>query len=295
MRLHLGWTIMVGLSLGACSSRGAGPVVAAPTEPAAVGPSSAEPLVIGETFTIDSHVLGEARRINVFVPSAYGVRFESPLPVLYMPDGGLDEDFLHVAGLVQVSVSNGTMRPFVLVGIENTERRRDLTGPTASAEDRAIAPVVGGSAAFRRFIKDELMPAVKRRYETTDETAIVGESLAGLFVMETFFLEPELFASYIALDPSLWWADEGLVKSADTRLAARPPHGKSVFLASSNEPTLAEPVSRLAATLAAHDHAGFSARHEHFPDESHATVYHPAALRALRALFAPPPDPAPSR
>ncbi len=48
------------------------------------------------------------------------------LTVLYMPDGGMDEDFLHVAGLVQVSTGNGTMRPFLLVGIENTERRRNL-------------------------------------------------------------------------------------------------------------------------------------------------------------------------
>ncbi len=67
------------------------------------------------------------------------------VPVLYMPDGGIAEDFLHVAGLVQVSVGNGTMRPFLLVGIENTERRRDMTGPTDNAEDKKIAPRVGGS------------------------------------------------------------------------------------------------------------------------------------------------------
>jgi predicted alpha/beta superfamily hydrolase len=82
-------------------------------------------------------------------------------PVLYMPDGGIEEDFLHVAGLVQVSVGNGTMRPFILVGIENTARRRDLTGPTTRAEDKKIAPKVGGSAAFRQFIREELMPTVK--------------------------------------------------------------------------------------------------------------------------------------
>ena len=96
--------------------------------------SQAAPLVIGETFTIDSKILGETRGINVYTPPV-----ESPevrLPVLYMPDGGMAEDFLHVAGLVQVSVGNGTMRPFLLVGIENTERRRDMTGPTENPEDK---------------------------------------------------------------------------------------------------------------------------------------------------------------
>ena len=63
-----------------------------------------------------------------------------------VPDGGVAEDFLHVAGLVQVSVGNGTMRPFLLVGIENTERRRDMTGPTENENDRKIAPRVGGCA-----------------------------------------------------------------------------------------------------------------------------------------------------
>jgi len=127
-----------------------------------------------------------------------------------MPDGGVAEDFIHVAGLVQVLTGNGTMRPFILVGIENTERRRDLSGPTDNAEDKKIAPRVGGSQPFRTFIRSELMPAVRARYRTTDETAIVGESLAGLFVVETCLKEPDLFNTYIAFDPSLWWNDGGL-------------------------------------------------------------------------------------
>jgi enterochelin esterase-like enzyme len=116
------------------------------------------PLAIGETFTLQSKVLNESRRINVYLPPGYVEATDKRFPVLYMPDGGLAEDFLHIAGLVQVSVGNSTMRPFVLVGIENTERRRDLTGPTQNEEDRKIAPRVGGSAAFRKFLRDELMP-----------------------------------------------------------------------------------------------------------------------------------------
>jgi predicted alpha/beta superfamily hydrolase len=179
--------------------------------------SQATSLAIGETFTLDSKALGETRRINVYLPPVYA---DSPivrLPVLYMPDGGIAEDFLHVAGLMQVSVGNGTMRPFILVGIENTKRRRDLTGPTNNADDKKIAPQVGGSAAFRRFIRSELMPAVKARYRTTPETAIIGESLAGLFIVETLFDDPDMFDTYIAFDPSLWWNDNGLVTAAAAR------------------------------------------------------------------------------
>ena len=56
--------------------------------------AKAVPLVIGETFAIDSKTLGETRRINVYILTSYGESHKEPLPVLYMPDGGLPEDFL---------------------------------------------------------------------------------------------------------------------------------------------------------------------------------------------------------
>ncbi|HEX7049967.1 MAG TPA: alpha/beta hydrolase-fold protein [Longimicrobiales bacterium] len=249
------------------------------------GPTDASPLVIGETFTIDSRVLGETRRINVYLPSGYSGTPEGPLPVLYMPDGGIREDFLHIAGLVQILVANGSMRPFLLVGIENTARRRDLTGPTENPEDRTIAPVVGGSAAFRNFIRSELMPAVEARYETTGETAIVGESLAGLFIVETFLLEPDLFDTYIAFDPSLWWNNGALVEHAAERIGAAA--GRSIYLASSSQPDIAELTRKLADIMAAHAPPDVRWHYEAMPEETHATIYHPAALRAFRLLFEP--------
>jgi len=244
------------------------------------------PLVIGETFTVSSKVLTETRRINVYLPPAYTESAGARLPVLYMPDGGIAEDFLHVAGLVQVSVGNGTMRPFLLVGIENTERRRDLTGPTENESDKKIAPRVGGSQAFRRFIREELMPQVKRRYRTTGETAVVGESLAGLFVVETLLLEPDLFDTYIAFDPSLWWNNQNLVAAAGERLRARPKLAQTLYLASSSEDR-GDATRRFADALAKHAPAGLRWRYERMPDEKHSTIYHPAALRAFREVFKP--------
>jgi len=258
------------------------PPVAAPTP--VVVPRS-DVLVIGTTFTIASRVLGETRRINVYAPPAAAEA--TALPVLYMPDGGMGEDFLHVAGLVQVSVGNGTMHPFLLVGIENTERRRDLTGPTQNARDREIAPRVGGSEAFRSFIREELMPEVRNRYRTTGETAIVGESLAGLFVVETFLLEPGLFDTSIAIDPSLWWNDGKLLAVAPQLLASGEHPPRTLYLASSSEEGLADATRRLAEVLETMMPAGVTVEFLHLPAETHATVYHPAALQAFRKVFAP--------
>jgi predicted alpha/beta superfamily hydrolase len=273
--------ILLAIALGACMLD------------ARAAASASQPLAIGETFTIDSKELGETRRINVYLPPGYAGT-DLRVPVLYMPDGGIAEDFLHVAGLVQVGAGNGTMRPFLLVGIENTERRRDMTGPTNNAEDRKIAPHVGGSAVFRKFIRDELMPEVKKRYRTTDETAIVGESLAGFFVVETFFLEPDLFDTYIAIDPSLWWNDRKLVDGAAASLYARPRNGKALFLASSSEfRGDVDATKTLADILRADASAGVRWHYEAMHGEKHATIYHPAALKAFRMMLAPVPAPAP--
>lgn len=245
-------------------------------------------ITIGNTFTLDSKVLGETRRINVYYPPTYTESATVKLPVLYMPDGGMAEDFLHVAGLVQVLVGNGTMRPFILVGIENTERRRDLTGPTANEKDKKIAPRVGGSAAFRRFIRQELMPQIRQRYRTTTETAIVGESLAGLFVIETLLQEPDLFDTYLAFDPSLWWNNKQLVKQASSFLQTYSGKTKTLYMATSSEPEIDTDGRQFAETLQATAKPTISWHYEPMPAETHSTIYHPAALKAFRYVFKPP-------
>lgn len=249
--------------------------------------AGATPLSIGQTFTLTSAVLGESRRINVYLPPAYADSATRRLPVLYMPDGGLAEDFLHVAGLVQVLTGNGTMRPFILVGIENTARRRDLTGPTTNAADQKIAPRVGGSAAFRQFIRTELMPAIRQRYRTTAETAIVGESLAGLFVVETLLLEPALFDTYVALDPSLWWNNGQLAAQADNRLRAYAGPAKTLYVAFSSDALDAVSTRHFAAALRHAARPSLTWHYQAMPAETHATLYHPAALRAFRIVFKP--------
>ncbi|RSK45051.1 alpha/beta hydrolase [Hymenobacter rigui] len=249
--------------------------------------AQAAPLSIGQTFTIDSKALGETRRINVYLPAGYAESTKTRVPVLYMPDGGMAEDFLHVAGLVQVSVGNATMRPFLLVGIENTERRRDMTGPTTNEKDKKIAPRVGGSAAFRRFIRTELMPEIKRRYRTTEETAVVGESLAGLFVVETLLLEPDLFTTYLAFDPSLWWNKQQLVQQAPNFLATYKGPPKTLFIATSNEPGIVTDAGSFVKALQAASNPAIQWQYEPMPQETHGTIYHPAALRAFRQVFRP--------
>jgi predicted alpha/beta superfamily hydrolase len=170
-----------------------------------------DPIPEHETFKIASNQVGEERVYKTSTDS---------LPVMYMADGGIiDEDFPHIANTLSELIIAKKIPPMILVGIANTQRRRDLSGPTEIAKDKEIAPIVGGSEKFRAFIKEELFPEINKRYRTTSEKSIIGESLSGLFVVETFFLTPEMFDNYIAFDPSLWWNNHYLVRTAKEHLA----------------------------------------------------------------------------
>ena len=96
----------------------------------------AEVLPKHETFTIASRAVGETRTIHVYTPPGYASAPDSRLPVLYMPDGAMDEDFPHVVNTIDSLIALHEIRPVIVVGIPNTERRRDLTGPTAAPRGR---------------------------------------------------------------------------------------------------------------------------------------------------------------
>lgn len=237
------------------------------------------------TFTLVSRMLGERRRFNVYTPAAYddGV---SALPVVYMPDGGMAEDFPHVVNTLDSLIGLGLVRPMLVVGIENTERRRDLTGPTRVARDSAIAPRVGGAAAFRAFLREELMPEIRRRYRVTDETTLVGESLAGLFVVETLFEDPALFRRYLAVDPSLWWDAEALARGAAARLGGLDLAGRSLYLTTAGIDGNVASTQLLVAALREAAPAGFTWAYDPRAGERHATIFRAtlpeAFLRVLR-------------
>ncbi len=266
------------LVLGGCAPR---PSLPAP----AAGQAATK-----ETFTVASRALGEVRTINVYLPPGYGAS-RRRFPVVYMPDGGLDEDFPHVTATIDSLIRLGRVAPVLVVGIPNTERRRDLTGPTTVAADSAIAPHVGGSAAFRRFLRDELLPEVRRRYRATDATTIVGESLAGLFIIETFLEEPALFRRYIALSPSLWWNDRALLRRAASAGAAlaRAGRGRVLFLSAANESIIAEGTAELARELGRAGRGGPAVHYVPRPDLTHATIYAAMAPTAFLAVLDPAP------
>ncbi|KAG9596269.1 hypothetical protein KCV01_g9594, partial [Aureobasidium melanogenum] len=249
---------------------------------------TAAPVVAHESFTLPSSHPAEARHINVYKPPGYDA-CKGRYPVLYMPDGGLEEDFPHVAEAVDKAIRKGEIQPLVVVGIENTQRRRDMTGPTQVASDREIAPQVGGSADFRDFIAKELVPAVEKRYRVNAHRGIIGESLAGLFSVETFLRQPDLFETVIAISPSLWWNDGRLLGEAPALLANGKGRTRRIYLTSADEDRIPADAAALSAILGKQPSDGLKSTYVPRPKEHHDTIYLASQTDALRWAYGPAP------
>jgi hypothetical protein len=264
--------------------------------PAAAQPAPV-PITIGETHTLASKSLAQDRTVNVYLPVGYATSAKT-YPVLYLIDGGLDQDFLHIAGTSALGAVWARSHDVIVVGIATRDRRRELTAPTQDAGLLKEFPTAGGSAAFRAFIRDEVMPMVAARYRTSGETGVIGESLAGLFIVETFLTEPDLFGAYAAISPSLWWDDERLAKASGALLAKPSARPHRLYLTIANEGReMQTGVERLTAALGASSltstRDGQSWCYAPRPDLTHATIYHSVSPEALQFLFPTSVEPDP--
>lgn len=243
-------------------------------------PTYNDPIPSHDNFTIESNLVDETRVINVWTPPNYEEGNDS-LPVLYMSDGGIKEDFPHIANTLSTLIENKSIPPIILVGIENTERGRDLTGFSEVEGDAKYCPLTDGAKNFRAFITDELFLEINKRYRVTDEKGLIGESLSGLFVMETFFLKPEAFDFYIAMDPSLWWNDHYLERNATNLLATFPNKKTRLWFAGSMQPDISPHTKSLAMTLKTDSLNQLTWKYSDEPGEKHNTIFRATKEKAL--------------
>ncbi|MGB5402968.1 MAG: alpha/beta hydrolase-fold protein [Robiginitalea sp.] len=196
-------------------------------------------IVVGMKDHIFSDILQEEREIWVHLPES--ARNESngtvKYPVLYLLDG--TGHFYSVTGMIkQLSTTNGnTVSPeMIIVGIPNTDRTRDLT-PTHVNEmfgDSIFPKTSGGGNDFLNFMEKELIPHIEKNYPASVYKTFVGHSLGGLAVIYALVERPYLFNNYVAIDPSLWWDDQELLKRAEKVLTANNYAGRSLYVGVAN-------------------------------------------------------------
>lgn len=238
---------------------------------------------IGESFQMHSEVLGEDRTLNVYLPQGYAAA-EKSYPVIYLLDGSADEDFIHIAGLVQFASFPwiNIISESIVIGIANVDRRRDFTYPTEIKELKEKYPTTGASQAFIRFIADELQPLVDANYRTTKEKTIVGQSLGGLLATEILYKQAQLFDNYIIISPSLWWDDESLLALEPDALA----YTKKIYVGVGKEGEIMErDALQLYEKLKLEHQKQENLFFGFFEKQDHGDVLHLAVYDAFEKLF----------
>jgi len=183
---------------------------------------------IGESFYIDSKIMGEKRQVLVYLPQSYS-KNQGRFPVLYLTDGATH--FNHTSTTINFLSRVGDVPEMIVVGVTNTDRTRDLT-PTASKESGR--ETAGGADKFLKFFEDELIPNIDKRYRTEPYKVFAGHSLGGLFAINAFLTRPNAFDAYVAVSPSLWWDGELLLKRTEQAFEKQMAKG-TLFISLGNE------------------------------------------------------------
>ena len=248
------------------------------------------PFVLGVIDSLHSDILKEIRILNIYLPEGYAPDSTTLYPVIYLLDGGADEDFIHVAGLVQYNTFPWVNKipKSIVVGIANTNRLRDFTFPTTVEDDKKKYPAAGHSDKFIAFIEKELQPYIKRAYKTNNERTLIGQSLGGLLATEMLLKKPSLFNKYIIISPSLWWDNGSLLNKAVPAIAQTTSIyvgvGKEGITPGSPPRVMEVDANVLADKLKQSSNKHIQCYFDYLPDEDHATIGHQAVMNAFKML-----------
>ncbi|ROI03510.1 alpha/beta hydrolase [Chryseobacterium sp. G0240] len=241
-------------------------------------------LNIGEIRTIRSKILNEDRILNIYLPQGFDKT--KSYPVIYLLDGSINEDFIHVSGLVQFFNQMYSMPETIIVGIANIDRKRDFTFHTDLKDLQKDYPTTGHSDKFITFLEKELEPYIESQFKTTDKY-LFGQSLGGLLATEILLKKPEMFNHYFIISPSLWWDDESLLRQAGQLLAKSPDTKKFVYISvgKGEHPVMIKDAEELYDVVKKSNKKNWTLEYKMMETDNHATILHRSLYEGLVRLF----------
>jgi predicted alpha/beta superfamily hydrolase len=273
-----------------------------------LGQNTDNKVVIGTIDTIHSKILNEKRAIWIYAPkndprSGFG---KVSYPVVYLLDG--DGHFSSVTSMIR-QLSEGFTSFFpqmIIVGILNTDRLRDLTPTkikgTDDVRDSTIFKSTGGGDKFMAFMEKELMPYIDSTYSTAPYRMFIGHSLGGLMVVDALLRHKNLFNSYVAIDPSLWYDDRNLMKQTSNILNTQKFNKETLYIAIANTMKPGMDTGRVRADITSNTShirsildftsilkqdkkSGLKWKYKYYGEDDHGSVPLIAEYDALRFIF----------
>ena len=185
---------------------------------------NAQTIDIGFQDSIMSEVLDENRKLLIRLPDDY-VNSGKAYPVFYRLDGEVDLLVETVGVIYRLAIRENIMPDMIVVLIENTSRDRDML-PVNTFFYHAEP----GASNFQKFISSELVPYIDRKYRTTNERILCGQSLSSIFTLYNLLTEPSTFDSYIACSAGFPGCEEYFMNLAKEMKSTYSGRKTTVFL-----------------------------------------------------------------
>ncbi len=169
-----------------------------------------------QTFEMSSAILGETRRVHVALPASFAnTSQERRYPVVVVVDG---EALTSMLGTVTAHLSrHGQFPESIIVGIENTDRLRDLTPPGLSVSGSGLDE---GGDRFIDFIERELLPHIEKQFRGAAPRTFVGHSSGG--ILGTYLAATRSsFSAIVAIDTPMHLGDGWLFDKLMSRATRR--------------------------------------------------------------------------
>lgn len=189
---------------------------------------------IGKIDSIYSNILKESRELYIHLPQSYDSNSQRKYPVIYVLDGDV---LLNAVSTVHDFYWGGYMPEMIIVGISNKNNRtRDLTtSKIESKRGTEYNQEHGGANDFIMSIEKEIIPYIENKYPVTNYRTLIGHSYAGLFTINALINHTDLFENYLAIDPSLDWDNQKLLKQSKEVIKSNSLEGKSLFITLSGQ------------------------------------------------------------
>lgn len=168
---------------------------------------------------VESKFLKQKRDVIVWLPPSYEKSAGRRLryPVIYMHDGGnLFDPGTSFGGVdwgvdeaMDEGIKKGELKETIVVAIGNTADRMGEYTPFPDPKHKG-----GDGENYTKFLVNELKVRIDKEFRTLSDrenTFIGGSSLGGLISLYIGVSRPQVFSGIIAMSPSIWWSNGGII------------------------------------------------------------------------------------
>lgn len=162
-----------------------------------------------------SKIMGNKRKIRVYLPPSYSEKNSKKYPVLYIHDGqNVFDDSQSFSGIswklhqkAEYLIKNKIIDELIIAAVDNMGEER-LSEYAHQDGFYKGEKVKAKALKYQRFLIEELMPYLEEKYRIKKgaaNTALMGSSMGGLVTLNIALKRPDIFAKAAVMSPSLWW------------------------------------------------------------------------------------------